>query len=122
MIATGGGNKTWVGGLTVACLVLGLGFSGLAQGSTSKPGDYFWPEVLFGAGGAYLGSFGGLFVGTLVGGCFQEQGSQSQLLKCGIAIIVGILVGNAVGATAGIAITAGFHNIEGNLWLAPLGA
>lgn len=122
MMSIGAVQKKLVLGLTVVCLVLGLGFSGLAQESVAKPGDYFWQEVLFGTGGAYLGSFAGGIVGFLVGGCARAQESTSQALNCAIGLIVGAVVGQAIGATAGIAITAGFHNIEGNLWLAPLGA
>jgi len=87
----------------------------------AQPGDFFWQEVLIGTGGAYLGGLGGAVGGALLGGCLSA-GSFEQLAQCVLYVLGGYVVGSTVGATAGVAMTAGFHNVEGNLFLAPLGS
>jgi hypothetical protein len=45
----------------------------------------------------------------------------ASLGGCILSVLGGYLIGSTIGATTGVALTAGFHNVDGNLFLAPVG-
>jgi hypothetical protein len=90
-----------------------------------QPSDLFWFETLVGTVGAYVGGLAGAYSGALIGGCFAASGQDEVGLfspGCLISALVGGVIGSAIGATTSLALTAGFNGIEGNIFLALVGA
>ncbi len=85
-------------------LIIISGFTVHAQ--ENSVWDYFWLETLAGTVGAAVGFYGSFGL--------EQIGVCSDGLMCAMTL-------NALTATVGVAIVGGLNDVEGNLWLAPVG-
>lgn len=90
--------------LTLSLLVV---FSINVQAQTEATiWDFFWLETLAGTAGAAVGFYGSF--------------GLEQIGVCGDGLMCAMTL-NAVTATVGVAVVGGLNDVEGNLWLAPIG-
>lgn len=101
-------NLKWTWALVISFTLM-TSVAGFAQEApTPKVWDFFWLEVLGGAVGAGIGNE--------LGGLVAEGICDGDSLTCGV------LLGSPLGAVAGVWITGALNNVNGTLWLAPIGA